>query len=149
MLYHQNMLAQVNAGSRRLAASHIFSPLTRRFDCRHSMTSIWSRNSQPLATMPCSRGVSPVMKLAWTLHVTAGVTVLSGAMAPARASAESRGVRAPRWRGVSPTTIIARIDFKSILPKGRSRAFATGRACHPINPRELFTSAQPSCQTLE
>jgi hypothetical protein len=52
------------------------------------------------------------MKLAWTLHVTAGVTVKSGAMAPSRASADKRGVKVPRWRGVSPTTMIAKTGFK-------------------------------------
>jgi len=52
------------------------------------------------------------MKLAWTLHVTAGVMVSSGVTLPARASAERRGVRGPKWRGVSPTTIIARTGFK-------------------------------------
>ena len=119
MLYHQNMLAQVNEASRRFAASQIFSPSTRRLDCRHSITSIWSRNSQPLPTMPCAEGFSPVIKLAWTLQVTAGVTVCSGAMAPSRASAERRGVSAPRWRGVSPTTIIARTGFKSSLAKNK------------------------------
>ena len=104
MLYHQNRLAVVNAGSRRLPASQIFSPLTRRFDCRHSQTSIRSRNSQPFATMPCSRGSVPVMKVACTVQVTAGVTVVSGRAAPARASALSRGVCGPRWAGVRPTT---------------------------------------------
>ena len=39
--------------------------------------------------------------------MTAGVTVCSGAMAPSRASADKRGMSDPRWRGVSPTTIIA------------------------------------------
>ena len=52
MLYHQNSLAQVKAGSRRFAASHTFSPPTSRFDWRHSQTSDRSRKYQPLATMP-------------------------------------------------------------------------------------------------
>ena len=51
------------------------------------------------------------MKVAWTLQVTAGVTVSSVAMAPSRASAESRGVKGPRCRGVNPTTIIASTGF--------------------------------------
>ena len=92
MLYHQNRLAQVKDGSRRLPASQIFSPATRRFDCRQSQTSMRSRNSQPFATTPWSRGEPPVMKVACTLQVTAGVTVVSGRIAPARASALSRGV---------------------------------------------------------
>ena len=96
MLYHQNMLAQVKAGSRRLAVSQIFSPPTSRFDCRQSQTSIRSRNSQPFATMPWSRGRPPVMNVACTLQVTAGVTVVSGRIAPARANAPSRGVCGPR-----------------------------------------------------
>ena len=39
MLYHQKSLAQVKAGSRRWAASQIFSPATSWFDCRQSHTS--------------------------------------------------------------------------------------------------------------
>src|SRR5690606_5970476 len=78
MLYHQNILAQVNAGSRRLAASHSFSPCTSRFDWRHSQISLRSRKYQPLATMPCSRGSVPVTKVDWTVVVTAGTTVSSG-----------------------------------------------------------------------
>jgi hypothetical protein len=38
-------------------------------------------------------------------------------MAPSRASAERRGVKLPKWRGVNPTTIIARTDFKTSLTK--------------------------------
>jgi hypothetical protein len=56
------------------------------------------------------------MKEAWTLQVTAGVTVSSVAMLPSRASAESRGVRGPRCRGVNPTTIIASTGFKLLAP---------------------------------
>ena len=52
MLYHQNSLAQVNARSRCLAASQIFSPATSGFDCRQSQTSARSRKYQPLATQP-------------------------------------------------------------------------------------------------
>src|SRR5215475_12642293 len=44
------------------------------------------------------------MKVACTVQVTAGVTVRSGRMAPARANAVSRGVCGPKCRGVSPTT---------------------------------------------
>jgi hypothetical protein len=96
MLYHQNRLAVVKEGSRRLPASQTFSPPTRRFDWRQNHTSIRSRNSQPLATMPCSRGSSPVMKVACTEQVTAGVTVVSGRAAPALARALSLGVWEPR-----------------------------------------------------
>ena len=52
MLYHQNRLAQVKPGSRRLPASQSFSPAIKRFDCRHSHTSARSRRYQPLATAP-------------------------------------------------------------------------------------------------
>ena len=52
MLYHQNRLAQVNAGSRRLAVSHTFSACTKRFDWRHNQISERSRKYQPLATIP-------------------------------------------------------------------------------------------------
>jgi hypothetical protein len=65
----------------------------RRFDWRQSQTSMRSRKSQPFATTPWSRGVSPVMKVAWTLQVTAGVTVASGRTAPAAASRARFGVR--------------------------------------------------------
>src|ERR1043166_1548275 len=104
MLYHQNRFAVVKPGSRRRPSSQIFSPATRRFDCRHSHTSIRSRNSQPLATTPCARGSVPVMKVDWTVQVTAGVTVDSGRIAPARASAAMCGVSGPMWRGDRPTT---------------------------------------------
>ena len=65
------------------------------------------------------------MKVACTLQVTAGVTVSERAMAPSRASAESRGVKGPRCRGVSPTTIIASTGFKrtSSMPHNDERAF--------------------------
>ena len=60
MLYHQNILAQVKSGSRRLPASQIFSPAISRFDWRHSHTSARSRKYQPLATAPWPLGSSPV-----------------------------------------------------------------------------------------
>src|SRR5262245_3605640 len=66
--------------------------------------------------MPWSCGRVPVMKVAWALQVTAGVTVSSVATAPSRASAESRGVKDPRCRGVSPTTIIASTGFNVRSP---------------------------------
>src|SRR5438105_2742314 len=75
MLYHQNIFAQVKLGSRRLAASQIFSPVTSLFDWRHSATSAGSRKYQPLATHPWSRGRRPVVKVDCTEQVTAGVTV--------------------------------------------------------------------------
>ena len=91
MLYHQNRLAQVKDGSRRLPASQIFSPSTSRFDCRQNQISIRSRNSQPLPTMPCWRGRSPVMKVACTLHVTAGVIVVERAHAAGRREPRQTG----------------------------------------------------------
>src|SRR3989442_880445 len=72
MLYHQKSLAQVKPGRRRRAASHTFSPATRRFDCRQSHTSASSRKYQPLPTMPCSRGSVPVSIVDCAVHVTAG-----------------------------------------------------------------------------
>src|ERR1043166_820611 len=92
MLYHQNRFAVVKPGSRRRPSSQIFSPATRRFDCRHSHTSIRSRNSQPLATTPCARGSVPVMKVDWTVHVTAGVTAGSARSPPARKRGDVRRV---------------------------------------------------------
>src|SRR5262249_10356391 len=108
MLYHQKRLAAVNAGSRCRPASQTLSPATRRLDCRQSHTSLRSRKSQPLAMMPWSRGRAPVMNAAWTVQVTAGVTVSSGREAPARASAPMCGVSGPMWRGDNPTTRITR-----------------------------------------
>src|SRR5262245_61651982 len=87
MLYHQNSLAHVKLGSCFLAASQIFSPLTSAFDCFHSATAPTSRKDQPLATRPCSRGNRPVTIDACTEHVTAGVIVSSGFIAPAFANA--------------------------------------------------------------
>src|SRR5262245_37211922 len=104
MLYHQNSTAQVNAGSRRAAASHTFSPPTSRFDCRQSHTSARSRKYQPLATQPWPAGGSPVVNVACAEHVTAGRTVRRGRTPPSRASAARCGVASPTRSGVSPTT---------------------------------------------
>src|SRR4051812_18942398 len=75
MLYHQKSLAEVNERSRFLAASHTFSPATRALDCLHSHTSARSRKYQPLATMPCDEGKSPVKNVDCAEQVTAGVMV--------------------------------------------------------------------------
>jgi hypothetical protein len=77
MLYHQNSLATLKLGSRRLASSHSFSPATNWFDCRHNHTCAKSRKYQPLPTMPCSRGNAPVSIVDWTEQVTAGRIVVS------------------------------------------------------------------------
>ena len=45
-----------------------------RFDCCQKRTSFVSRNSQPLATMPCRSGDVPVRSVAWAVQVTAGST---------------------------------------------------------------------------
>src|SRR5256886_12726770 len=95
MLYHQKSLAQVKPGRRRRAASHTFSPATRRFDCRQSHTSASSRKYQPLPTMPCSRGSVPVSIVDCAVHVTAGWHPPRGGKKPPRA----RGGRA---RGGGP-----------------------------------------------
>src|SRR5258707_15637458 len=52
MLYHQNSLAHVKDGSRRRAASHSFSPPTRRLDWRPNQISERSRKYHTLPTMP-------------------------------------------------------------------------------------------------
>ena len=52
MLYHQNMLAQVKAGSRLRPASQTHSPVTSLFDWRQNQISDRSRKNQPLPTMP-------------------------------------------------------------------------------------------------
>ena len=63
MLYHQNILAQVNSGSRALPASQIFSPPTSLFDWRQSHTSDKSLKYHPFATIPCPEGNNPVNKV--------------------------------------------------------------------------------------
>src|SRR6187399_2695305 len=78
MLYHQKSLAQVKAGSRRAAASQIFSPPIRWFDWRQNQISARSRKYQPLATAPCVLGKAPVTMLDCAVQVTAGSTVASG-----------------------------------------------------------------------
>src|SRR5690606_2069982 len=105
MLYHQKSLAQVNAGSRRAAASQIFSPAISRFDWRQNQISDRSRKYQPLATAPCPLGGSPVVKLACTEQVTAGSTGRSTRRAPRRARAARFGVASPRSCPSRPTTI--------------------------------------------
>ncbi len=69
--------------------------------------------------MPCSRGSVPVMNVACTVQVTAGVTAESGRIAPARASALICGVSGPMWRGDRPTTRITIVG--RMLPIGRRR----------------------------
>src|SRR5688572_8114829 len=103
MLYHQNSLAQVKLGSRRLASSHSFSPVTRPFDCRHSHTCARSRKYQPLPTMPCADGVVPVTNVDCTEQVTAGKMVDRGRKTFASRKAFSAGVCSPIKAGVSPT----------------------------------------------
>src|SRR3989454_8907350 len=104
MLYHQKSLAQVKPGRRRRAASHTFSPATRRFDCRQSHTSASSRKYQPLPTMPCSRGSVPVSIVDCAVHVTAGSTPPNGGEKPPPARAASAGGAAAAPAGVSPPT---------------------------------------------
>src|ERR1700694_5041449 len=105
MLYHQNNVAQVKEGSRRDAASQIFSPATDLFDCRHSHTSDRSRKYHPFAMQPWPLGKSPVVKVDWTEQVTAGRTVRSGRIPSVPANARRCGVASPSRSGVSPTTI--------------------------------------------
>src|SRR5688500_3649282 len=109
MLYHQNILAQVNAGSRRLPASHIFSPVISRLDWRQSQTSARSRKYHPLATAPWPLGMSPVTSVDCAVQVTAGVTVLRGRMAPRAARRARLGVCAPTSAGAKPTTRMTRV----------------------------------------
>src|SRR5260370_4355812 len=59
MLYHQNSLAQVNDGSPLRAASHSFSPPTRRLDCRHRHISDRSPKYHPLPPPPCALASPP------------------------------------------------------------------------------------------
>src|SRR5215472_8548411 len=106
MLYHQNILAQVKAGSRAFAASHTFSPATRAADWRQNQISDRSRKYQPLPTIPCPLGRRPVRKVACAAQVTAGVIVRSGRAVPLDASRFRFGVWGPNIRGVSPTTLM-------------------------------------------
>src|SRR2546427_3700298 len=99
MLYHQKSLAQVKPGRRRRAASHTFSPATRRFDCRQSHTSASSRKYQPLPTMPCSRGSVPVSIVDCAVHVTAGSAAPRGGQKPPPGGAARAGGGAPAPAG--------------------------------------------------
>jgi 3-dehydroquinate synthase len=81
------------------------------------------------------------MKVACALQVTAGVTVSSFANLPSRASAESRGVRGPKCRGVNPTTIIASTGFNVFPPcRAMTAAFA------PAAPQQGETTCQTGKQ---
>jgi hypothetical protein len=60
MLNHQNMFATVNDGSCARATSQIFGACTSAFDCFQNLTSASSREYQPLPTMPCDEGWTPV-----------------------------------------------------------------------------------------
>src|SRR3989454_1546703 len=104
MLYHQKSLAQVKPGRRRRAASHTFSPATRRFDCRQSHTSASSRKYQPLPTMPCSRGSVPVSIVDCAVHVTAGSNSPRGGQNPPPARGGRAGGSAPARAGGGPPT---------------------------------------------
>src|SRR3990172_6119480 len=103
ILYHQNMLAHVKSGLRCFAASQIFSPAIRRFDCRQSQTSASWRKYQPLATAPWPEGGRPVRRVDCTVQVTAGTTVSRLRMPPRSANALRLGVCGPSNRRVSPT----------------------------------------------
>src|SRR5687767_13282267 len=91
MLYHQKSWAVLSPGRARRAVSQTCSALTRRFDCRQNKTSERSRKYQPFATMPCSRGNTPVSMDTCAEQVTAGSTGVSSAKNPALASAERCG----------------------------------------------------------
>src|ERR1700744_4338098 len=141
ILYHQKRLAQVKAGLRLFPASQIFSPLTNLSDWRQNQISMRSRNSHPLATTPCSEGSEPVVNVAWTLHVTAGVIVVSGRMPPADASRERLGVLEPRCLGVSPTASSTRVGRMEHHDQGRALILAK-RAC-AVNPSVIFSGRRP------
>src|SRR3954451_2598918 len=81
------------------------------------------------------------MKVAWTLQVTAGVTVSSVAMLPSLASAERRGVRGPRCRGVNPTTMIASTGFNVFSSTHMLAIFA------PAAPQPSETTCQTGKQS--
>src|ERR1700704_5340790 len=69
-------------------------------------------------------------------------------MAPSRASAERRGVKVPKWRGVSPTTIIAKTGFK--FPSPRLNGILPAFWPHPdIILARFFRKRKPACQTRE
>src|SRR5688572_30026131 len=105
MLYHQKRLAHAADGSRFLSASQSFSPATRRFDWRQSQTSDRSRKYQPFPTIPCSRGSVPVRIVDWTEQVTAGSTVVIGAVKPSFPTRAMFGASL-RSFGVRPTTLM-------------------------------------------
>src|SRR4051794_3969307 len=106
MLYHQQMLAQVNVGSSFFAVSQIFSADTSLFDCFQNLISHSSRKYQPLPTIPCSLGCTPVKYVDCTVQVTAGIDGAMLATLRDFANAESLGVCAPISEGVRPTMLM-------------------------------------------
>src|SRR3954463_4898896 len=103
MLYHQQMLAQVKVGSSFFAVSQIFSAVTSLLDCFQNLISHSSRKYQPLPTIPCWLGCTPVRYVDCTVHVTAGMDGAMLATLRDLAKAVSRGVCAPISEDVSPT----------------------------------------------
>src|SRR5262245_22056303 len=141
MLYHQNILAQVKSGSRRLPASQTFSPAISPFDWRHSHTSARSRKYQPFATAPCPLGGSPVTSVDCTVQVTAGVTASSGRIAPRSAKRRRLGVCGPTSAGVSPTTRMTRVgcmlQLRQLEDAERIRTPAPIRAPRDLDGRRI------------
>src|SRR5690606_11919610 len=120
MLYHQNSLAQVNAGFSRLRASNTFSPCTRPLFCFQNPISAVSRKYQPMATMPLRAGGVPVSMTAWLVQVTAGNGSRRRALHPSRRKAAMRGVWGPIREGVRPTTFrtaVSCIRIHSAFPR--------------------------------
>ena len=112
MLNHQKQLAMVGIGrpaarARARSVSHTLGASTRWFDCFQKCTSCSERSNQPLPTMPCSPGRLPVSIELCVLQVTAGRSVVSVRMPPARcAKAWSFGhFRRAKTLGESPTML--------------------------------------------
>src|SRR5690349_9881954 len=83
-----------------------------------------SRKYQPLPTMPCSRGKTPVRNVDCTEHVTAGSTVSIGRCAPSFASAQRFGDDSGERRSVvSPTTLMTTV----LCMRGSRLAAGDGR----------------------
>src|SRR5688572_27967145 len=105
MLYHQKSFAQVKFGTVSRNSSQIFRPRTRWFDCFQNCTSARSRLYQPLPTIPCSEGASPVRYVLCAEHVTAGKTGVMVAACPRDRNELRFGVFGPSRPLVNPTTL--------------------------------------------
>jgi hypothetical protein len=98
MAYHQKCLSTFHG-----RPSHTCGAWTSFSLWRQRRISFKSLKYQPLATMPCCVGSTPVSIEVWAVVVTAGRAGDSGWLNPSFERRVRCGVSAPKCRGVSPT----------------------------------------------